>query len=178
MIERDVDLVHVGMGVAMAGMLPRLNPLAGGGWTFGWTVFFAFFACWFGARTLIAVAQSGKVGHKLAHLLASGVMLYMLDGMPGTGSMPGMAGVSAMPGMAVGSPIAASALTVLLLIALGGNAVLATGRPARGGWVLVAATGSTGTGGGGIGLPLAPRLAVCCEIAMSVTMGYLLLLVL
>jgi hypothetical protein len=167
-IERDLDVMHVGMGVAMAGMLlPWLNPLAGGGWTLCWTVFFALAACWFGTKVLIAVADAGAVGHHLAHLLASGAMIYMLDGVSGMGSMSGMSG------MAAGSPMVASALTLVLLVAFAVDAVLATGRVVRHGGMAIAGGGSTG-----IGPPLAPRLAGCCQIAMSVTMGYMLLLML
>jgi hypothetical protein len=35
-----------------------------------------------------------------------------------------------------------------------------------------------GAGWGGFGVPLSPRLSACCEIAMGVTMGYLLVLML
>jgi len=42
--ERDADLAHVAMGVAMAGMLvPRLNPL----WDGAWEPIFAVSAAWF-----------------------------------------------------------------------------------------------------------------------------------
>ena len=47
--ERDVDAVHVVMGVAMAGMLvPRLNPVADS----GWEVIFGAAAAWFGWQVL------------------------------------------------------------------------------------------------------------------------------
>jgi hypothetical protein len=53
------------------------------------------------------------------------------------------------------------------------------GMPSRGA-VGLAGTGRDGSGGGagGFGVPLSPRLSACCEIAMGVTMGYLLVLML
>ncbi len=181
MIERDVDVVHIAMGLGMAGMLvPRLNPLAGGAWTFGATVFFALSASWFLTRVLVAVLGSRPVGHHLAHLLASGAMLYMLDGVPGTGSMSGMSGMS---GMGVGSPTVASALTVALLVAFAGQVVVTTGHVARlstatAGGASIATGGPPTTVDTEACRPLAPRLAGGCQIAMSVTMGYMLLLML
>ena len=160
---RDVDVVHVGMGVAMAGMLvPSVNPLAGHTWQLGWTIFFGLAVCWFGARLFIALAEGGKAGPAPAHLISSGVMLYMM--WPGSAAMSSMS----MPGMAMGGSVSTPVLTLLLLGLLGGFAVLATDRVLR----PVAAVA------GGTSAPLAPRLADCCHIAMSVTMGYMLLLML
>ena len=73
-----------------------------------------------------------------------------------------------MPGMSVGGDSAVRpVLTLILLGLMGGFAVLATDRVLR---PVVVADGA--------GAPLAPRVADCCHIAMSVTMGYLLLLML
>jgi hypothetical protein len=154
--HRDVDAVHVGMGVAMAGMLvPSLNPFAGHAWNLGWTLFFGLAVCWFGARLFVALAEGGRTGSAPAHLLSSGVMLYMM--WPGSRmAMPGMSGV-------VTTPI----LTLVILGLLGGFAVLATDRVLR---PVVVAQGASA--------PLAPRASDCCHIAMSVTMGYMLLLML
>jgi hypothetical protein len=160
--ERDVDLVHVGMGTAMAGMLvPSANPLAGYAWNLGWTLFFGLAVCWFGARLFIALAESGRVGSAPAHLIGSGVMLYMM--WPGS-STPAMS----MPGMSMGGAVTQPALTLILLGALGGFAVLAADHVLRP--VAVTANGASA--------PLAPGVADCCHIAMSVTMGYMLLLML
>jgi hypothetical protein len=157
--QRDVDVVHVGMGTAMAGMLvPSLNPLAGHGWKLGWTVFFGLAVCWFGAKLFIALAEGGRTGAAPAHLLGSGAMLYMM--WPGSAmAMPGMSG---MAGTA-STPF----LTLILLGLLGGFAVLAAEHVLR---PVVVAQGASA--------PLAPRVADCCHIAMNVTMGYMLLLML
>lgn len=162
--ERDVDLVHVGMGTAMAGMLvPSLNPLAGYAWNLGWTLFFGLAVCWFGARLFVALVEGGKAGPAPAHLISSGVMLYMM--WPGsTMSMPGSTqGMS----MAADNSAVQPVLTLILLGLMGGFAVLAADRVLH---PLSAASGGC--------VRLAPRMAGCCHIAMSVTMGYMLLLML
>jgi hypothetical protein len=163
LIERDVDVVHVGMGTAMAGMLaPSANPLAGHAWDLGWTMFFGLAVCWFGARMLIALAEARPAGSAQAHLLGSGVMLYMMSATPAASAMSGM-DMGGMSGASVTTPV----LTLILLGLLGGFAVLAADHVLRP--VVVAA---------GASVPLAPRVADCCHIAMSVTMGYMLLLML
>ena len=75
--EPAVDIVHVLMGVAMAGMLvPRLSTLPDGAWeaTFGAAV--AWFG-WHAVRAYRAGGTGGRPAHQLPHLLASGAMLYM-----------------------------------------------------------------------------------------------------
>jgi hypothetical protein len=75
--EPAVDIVHVLMGVAMAGMLvPRLSTLPDGAWeaTFGAAV--AWFG-WHAVRAYRASGTGGRPAHQLPHLLASGAMLYM-----------------------------------------------------------------------------------------------------
>ena len=72
-----MDIVHVLMGVAMAGVLvPRLSTLPDGAWeaTFGAAV--AWFG-WHAVRAYRAGGTGGKPAHQLPHLLASGAMLYM-----------------------------------------------------------------------------------------------------
>jgi hypothetical protein len=165
-IEADVDVVHIGMGTAMAGMLvPSANPLAGHAWNLGWTLFFGLAVCWFGGRLLIALAERGAAGSAPVHLLGSGAMLYMMSA-----TSPSASGMS-MPGMSMGGSVTTPVLTLLLIGLLGGFAVLATDHVLRPVAVVAGAAG-------GAGAPLAPRLADCCHIAMSVTMGYMLLLML
>jgi hypothetical protein len=166
--ERDVDLVHVGMGTAMAGMLvPSANPLAGHAWNLGWTMFFGLAVCWFGARLLIGLAEARPAGSAPAHLIGSGAMLYMMTATPAAAGTSGMD----MSGMGMSGSVSTPVLTLLLLGLLGGFAVLATDQALR---PVVAGAG----GGSGGSAPLAPRVAACCHIAMSVTMGYMLLLML
>ena len=161
-IEADVDVVHIGMGTAMAGMLvPSANPLAGHAWNLGWTLFFGLAVCWFGGRLLIALAERNSAGSAPVHLLGSGAMLYMMSAT--SPSAPAMS----MPGMSMGGSVTTPVLTLLLLGLLGGFAVLTTDHVLR---PVVVAEGASA--------PLAPRVADCCHLAMSVAMGYMLLLML
>jgi hypothetical protein len=198
--ERPVDGVHVLMGVAMAGMLvPRLRVF----WVGGWEVVFGLAAAgfaWLAMRELRS-PSSGSARprhHHLQHVLACGAMVYMLAAVT-TAAKLGSSGSSGMAGMAGG---AAHFPTLALLLALGlfgyviwtadrltslaPVAALATAGapvpdlvPAGGG----AASGGTMMGGAAStparpSRPLSPRLAACCEIAMGVTMGYMLIMML
>jgi Domain of unknown function (DUF5134) len=106
--EQDVDLVHVLMGVAMAGMLaPAGLPLPGavqpGGtiWASTWGLVFAAATAWFAGRIALSYRATGRLrpvgSHHLPHLIMSGTMVYMLAtvarpaGLPGSG-MTGAAG--------------------------------------------------------------------------------------
>ena len=184
--ERGANLVLTVMGVAMAGMLVSwLNPLpdrlwagmfAGGMAWFGWQA-------WRARRT--AAPERGRAPHRhpLPHLVMCGAMVYMPLAV--RAARPGPETGIAMGGSAAGGrfPLLALMLAVFMvgyvmwqadrLPALaragaaptGGPAVPAGGdgpdRSARpGGWVL------------------SPTLAACCQIAMGVTMGYMLILTL
>jgi Domain of unknown function (DUF5134) len=190
----DIDAVHVLMGTAMAGMLVpglRFGPAG------GWEMVFGAAAGWFGWR---AWRGRGPAGHGPAqhvqHLLASLAMLYMLLAV---GPAPSGAAATAMGGSThlrtlalvlalalLGCVInSADRLTALPLAA--GTAAARTAPPAS------AATVTAPPGPAGPARPgtpaspadaaatartpaLSPRLAACCDIAMGVTMGYLLVL--
>ena len=97
--ERDVDLVHVLMGLALAGLLvPRLGLRPAGLWTGLWAVAFAAAAGWFAWRAGLAWWLARRpvppAGHHLPQLIMSGATVYML-------LAAGPAAVSA-PGAAVG----------------------------------------------------------------------------
>ena len=112
--ERDVDLAHTVMGVAMAGMLVSwLNPLpdavwavmfgAGTGW-FGWRA-------WRGRqhRTDAGHTDQSPYRHHVPHLVMCGAMVYML--------LAAGAVVSAThPGLAMGGPAAAGRFPLLALV--------------------------------------------------------------
>lgn len=206
--ERDVDLVHTVMGVAMAGMLVNwLNPLpdrvwavmfgAGAGW-FGWQA-------WRGRRAGQAPAAVPGDGrpphpHHLPHLVMCGAMVYMLlaaqAGKPGPGA-----------GMAMGGPAAAGRFPLLALVlavfmvgyvmwqadrlpavaragSTGTSVTRATSpalasAAAGGDWPAVrAAVATLDPAPASAPRSLSPRLAACCQIAMGVTMGYMLILML
>jgi len=163
----DADLMHTAMGVAMAAMLvATLDEHS----TERWGFLFAVFAAWFalrGLRGLLHPDGRGRLaGQHGQHLLACGAMVYMLVGFStpiaeASASMPamtgGMAAVGGVSHTAPQSPAIAVALAVVLLGYAGWNvAELVLAQPA----------------GSSI---LAPRTAIGCQIAMSVTMSYLLL---
>jgi hypothetical protein len=165
--EPDVDLIHVAMGVAMAGMLvAAFDPSA----NVGWGVAFAVCAAWFAVRGLRAVRhpQVRSHGpHHVQHVLACGAMVYVFA----RSSVPAAEAAGSMPAMHHGpNAVAASApsitalvLTVVLLCYAGWNVA-----------ELVAAQRRS-TRLDGNATMLAPRLAIGCSIAMSVTMSYMLL---
>jgi hypothetical protein len=195
--ERDVDAVHVLMGVAMAGMLvPRLNPF----WDGGWEAVFAIWTAWFAGQMVRAGRHRSGHGHRpahhLPHLLSSGAMLYMLLAVT-SGVAAGAAQVRPMAGT-TGGANRLPALALVLALAVLGHVIWTTDRMTS--LAPVAGTGQravpraqaapawspgvTASGADpaisaaprGARPPISPRLAACCEIAMGVTMGYMLIL--
>ena len=203
--ERAVDLVHTVMGVAMAGMLVSwLNPLpdavwavmfgAGTGW-FGWRA-------WRGRRGRTDVTGTGPspYRHHVPHLVMCGAMVYML-------LAAGAVTSATHPAMAMGGPPAAGRFPLLALVLavfmvgyvmwqadrLPALARAGTGHPGSPVPVTTLALSTTAgappasppaaTASGGLPASpaprvLSPRLAACCQIAMGVTMGYMLVLML
>lgn len=195
----DADIVHVVMGVAMAGMLvPRLSWLP----ACGWEAVFGIAAGWFGWQILLAWhspdrARGGRVraAHQAPHLLACGAMLYMfLAVSPGaagaTGpAMRGSAAIGGQSAVAIRFPLLAFVFASALL----GYVVWVTDRLPAPVSALRQASVGAGTWPGAVphphaaphrqaphrhGTPLSPRLAACCEIVMGVTMGYMLIVML
>ena len=225
--EHDVDLVHVVMGVATAGMLvPRLNPL----WSGPWATVFAAATAWFGWRVFrgyrLASPDRFVHAHHVPHLIMSGAMVYMLAAVSSYGyvSGPGMVRAGSAGSTAHLRPIAlllalfmigyvmwvADRLPALVPVrawiappdlapGMRAPAELAAPFPqivaaqdaqdqgsARGSSTRGSSTrgsstrGSSGHGGrvhrGTAAAALSPRLTACCEIAMGITMGYMLIL--
>jgi Domain of unknown function (DUF5134) len=166
--ESDVDLVHVAMGGGMAFLLLQtpaaaLSRLGVLGFALAVAYFFAR-----SARQSRRESQLFRGGaHHVQHALGSGAMLIMflpaahhaVATMP-TSSMSGMPG---MAGMGVhSSPVSLSVAAAVLGVLLLGFAVANVVR--------LRSTTPAST-------PLlAPRLALCCQAAMSMTMGYMLLM--
>jgi Domain of unknown function (DUF5134) len=163
--ELDADGLHLVMGVAMAGMLePELGVLP----SVVWRVTFAAAAGWFGWRTLRA--RLGRSQHPMAcawpvpHFIECLAMLYMLGptsslaaGKPGSRmTMPGMGG-SGLSGL---GPV----IPLLLVLSMAGYII----------WTAERATARTGSAASS-DRQLTSRVAVFFKIAMSVTMGYMLL---
>lgn len=168
--DRTVDAAHVVMGVAMAGMLvPRLQviPPAGG------ETLFAVGAALFGGRLIWRRRARRTRGqhrhlHDVQHLLGCGAMLYMLATMAPRASEQGA--LASHVAMAVGG---LPGLALVLAVALLGCVVWSADRISALAPVAVLAGGATRST-----VPLSPRLAACCEIAMGVTMGYMLIVLL
>ena len=94
----DIDVAHLLMAIAMAGMLaPGLQTLPDG----AWEVIFAVMTVWFGYRVVRDAQVSGvralAGGHCAPHLVHAGAMLYMFAAVSaptghGSGGMGGMGG--------------------------------------------------------------------------------------
>jgi hypothetical protein len=199
--ETDADGLHLLMGVAMAGMLePRLSPLPG----IVWQVVFTAAAAWFTWQA-ICTRSRGRPGgwrcaHPAPHAVECAAMLYMLVPARQAGYAPAVA----MPGMS--GPAAGSNPAIALVLALFmlGYVLWTTDRLAT---LWRARTASAGhrharprqapdtpepassstllpwpstaeRGGAAAAAALAPRFAACYKIAMSVAMGYMLMMML
>ena len=111
-----------------------------------WQIVFLLVAAVFLGRVAAGqVAGRRTGGHDLPHVLACAAMLYMLAALHGTGRQP-------------------AAVALLLAVALLACVVRATDRISVG----------PAIGRRAMAL-LGPQLAACCEIAMGVTMGYMLI---
>jgi Domain of unknown function (DUF5134) len=198
--ELDADALHAVMGVAMAGMLVRWLHLAPNSL---WVAVFGIGAAWFGWQ---ALRTRGPVSPRLSrcrypvpHLVECAAMIYMLR--PGYRLRPGGTAM-AMPGMnAASSQQGFPAIAVILALFMLGYIVWTTDRltsrpaqpktvtagPASGRDHRQPVTTEAGTSisaaasrsADRAGTPaLAPKLAACAKIAMSLTMGYMLILML
>jgi hypothetical protein len=183
--EVDVDIVHMMMGVSMAGML---TGWLAGAWNDAWMVVFAASTFWFGLGPVRELSDTGPVRavatHHLPHFVASAVMLYMLVAMRwmsmGSPKMSSMGHVS-------GGVLLPTILAALVM----GNAAITAWRtlqlaPQRATVPEVVSSGVAGTGGGSVrsGVPLerpvsvlAPRGTPACLLVMSVAMSYMLITV-
>jgi hypothetical protein len=121
--EPDVDIVHVLMGAAMAGMLaPRLSSLPHG----VWEAIFGAAVAWFGWQAIRAYRVGGRAAHYMPHVLASGAMVYMFLAVPPARTGPALAGV-AMDGQSAAT-IRFPVLALALALALFGYVMWVTDR--------------------------------------------------
>jgi hypothetical protein len=190
--DPEADVLHVLMGVAMAGMLePQITPVPA---TLARPVFAAG-AAWFAWRALRLHTRRSAVGpgsaqrtagipavmrcsQPVPHAVECAAMLYML--MP---SRPADSGTAmAMPGMSsrAGAPANPAAAFVLALFMLGyvlwtTDQLAILQRTRAGGPVISGATGPSEAAPGPAQAALAPRFAACAKIAMSIVMGYMLI---
>ena len=102
----DIDISHLLMGIAMAGMLVwSLQTLPAG----AWEVVFAVMTAWFAYRVVLDIQVSGvralAGGHCAPHLIHAGAMVYMFVAVAapmahGSGGMSGM-GILELPFLAL-----------------------------------------------------------------------------
>ena len=197
--ELDADGLHVLMGVAMAGMFePLLNPFP----DVAWRAIFAAAAAWFAWQAVRARMGSRPGGsrstHPLPHVVECGAMIYMLRP---SGRVPGvtMPGMSTPRSVTAGNPVLVLILTLFMLgyvlwttdrLASLSRAGAARRRRTDQGRQPAAATspiaanqrscgpGTAADAGPAGGQTLAPRTAAGYQIAMSIAMGYMLVMML
>jgi hypothetical protein len=187
-----VNVSHVLMGIAMVGMLvPRWNWIPNG----LWEVIFGVVSLYFLATSVGFVALHGARGtdddhvhhlsHNLIHMVMGCAMLYMYWlGAPTAASSSGDMSMSGPP-VGVGDP----SLTLLIITVLFASAIwqldsISRFSPAN--QLAIVTLGGDAGGASGSSAPLrtgdhqppwlAPRLEVACHIAMCLTMGYMLVL--
>ena len=206
--ELDADALHAVMGVAMAGMLmPQLTVLPDSAWAAVFGIAAAWFG-WHAIRAEgTAALASSRCRYPVPHLIECAAMLYMLlpvhaapPAHAGTGTA--MAGMSPAAGPAGSFP----ALAVVLALFMLGCIVWTTDRlaalaraegtapdrdrnPYPQPAALVGAAVSFRDAGSVPAAPvatiaraarpmLAPKLAAVGKLVMSITMGYMLILML
>lgn len=203
--EADADGLHALMGTSMAGMLvPQLNPLPAR----IWMVVFGTGAAWFGASAIRARTSgrfSWQCRFPVPHLIECTAMLYMLLSLRGAqhgagAAMPGMSSPAGFPALPV---VLALFMLGYLMWTTDQLAALARAKttsaapartPQQRALITVPAAGrptssmaSTTSAAESTRPPrldaagqplLSPKLAACGKIAMSITMGYMLILML
>jgi hypothetical protein len=161
----SVDAVHTVMGIAMAGMLTsRLaSPSI-------WVVVFAVATGWFGVRAVAGAtglrASSVAVGSHVRHLITSGAMVYMLLATPAAAAASTPNTTTALATMGSNGQVRFPTLALLLGFFMIGYTVMVADRLSR--------TPSTCEETSSAVAVLAPRTVACCQVAMNVTMGYML----
>jgi hypothetical protein len=185
---RDVEISHVAMGLAMAGMFVPA-------WAFGpswlWELIFIALLAWFIARTAKSVQLFGlHVPHTAIHAVMSFAMILMYW-FPSSSSSGAMS-----MSMSAGGARMDPALPFVVALILFGSAVFTVASPNRGathfgthgrsgvGAVQMAATNGRGAGSatGGARMTslesalLTPTLVDASHVVMSVAMGFMLIL--
>ena len=184
----DIDVSHLLMAIAMAGMLvASLQTLPNG----AWSVIFGVMTAWFAYRVTRDARVSGvralAGGHCAPHLIHAGAMLYMFMAFTapaahGSGGMSGMGG-----GMSGMGTLQLPLLAFIFALALIGYSIwdldqlsgpgasghysLAAARPVPSGAVLVGVAAMSGAGPGSVavaapaGSQLGPAVAAGSAVA-------------
>jgi Domain of unknown function (DUF5134) len=172
--ETDADGLHVLMGIAMAGMLqPRLSFVPGTVWEGVFGVAAAWFG-WWAVRSGINPRTSTRPGgwrcaHPAPHAVECAAMVYMLV----PGGSPTHSPVMTMPGASGVAAGSNPAIALVLALFMLGYVLWTTDRLAG-----RARTSAPGVAAADAGTLLAPRFAACYKIAMSMAMGYMLVMTL
>jgi len=185
--ELDTDGGHVVMGVAMAGMLVsglRTFPVS------LWTGVFAAGAAWFGYHALRArrgaPASPWRCLQPAPHLVECAAMLYMLLAVRASAVVLPLLLAVFLLGWVIRLADRITVRVPAFAAALGTPAPVPMGAAVSSGPLIPAQapadnpTADDPTGGasaalGRQGLPLAPRCAALCSMAMGITMGYMLI---
>jgi len=200
--HQDIDVTHILMGTAMAGMLVSdLNPIPTG----AWEVVFSALSGWFIWRCYQFVKDPStglgydqhvhRLSRRLIHLVMSLAMLYML--LAAAPSEVRSGGSMAM-GVATGATTNFVLLPLVFIVALFASAIWEVDRigrlsPSHSALQAIQAFAPVGAGpptasenskatAQGVGKAsapwVAPRLEAGTHIVMCVTMGYMLVLML
>ncbi len=186
----DVSVSHLLMGLAMIGMLvPRWSPVPVALWevVFGiMAIYFLGLAASFIVRRGIRGTEGDErhhVSHYLIHMVMACAMLYMywlgMPISPPSGTGMAMSG----PPVGAGDP----GLTLFIIVVLLASAIWQTDAASQvtaSRQLALSAVGGGAVGSGEVRLGqdgddrpwLAPRLETCCHVAMCLTMGYMLIL--
>jgi hypothetical protein len=172
--EPEADTLHAVMGVAMAGMLePRFRAIPGT----AWLAVFAGAAAWFSVRALRDRGRNRGVdgpprnkggwrcAHPAPHCVECAAMIYML--LPARSA--GYGSRMAMGGMATGPTTANPALALVLALFMLGFIIWTADR--------FTSQRRTPSAAAGREAP-ASRTAAFSKIAMSLAMGYMLVMTL
>jgi Domain of unknown function (DUF5134) len=176
----EIDGHNVLMGVSMAGMLiPGLLFVTAGPSTTIWLVVWILITAWFGISVIRGAANSTGghrfTGHRIPHLIMSGAMIYMfaVATRGGIGSGPSMVGMASMS--SGGALVPFPTLDYAFVIFMIGYAVLVIDRLPRLAIVGVGDRLVADQRNGMAGVSrLAPSSAALVNIAMAITMGYML----
>ena len=153
-VVTDTDVGHLLMAIAMAGMLAAgLRTLPGA----AWVAIFGVLTCWFGYRVARDARASGVRAlagrHCTPHLVHSGAMVYMFLALPPVAAAS--AGMAGMGSAGLRYPSLAFVFALILAASTVWDLDQLSGRRYR----------------------LAPAaVTVGCRIAMSITMAFMLLI--
>jgi hypothetical protein len=204
--ETDADALHVVMGTAMAGMLvPRLSVLPASVWAAVFAMAAAWFGWHAIRRRGPGTPGACRCRYPVPHLIGSAAMVYMLlpatgllaahagpgMAMPGMGASAGFPALAAVPALFMAGYVIWTTDRLATLVSTKtttastgptrghpptATAATAPGQPSAAAAPATASSTRTQHRGPAGQAMLAPKLAACCKIAMSIAMGYMLIL--